>query len=101
MTYNKSQSQTVEKAALDVRDPIFAHGQLYTGASRVRDARDLAWIVDSSTIFQATPIADENIDDMFPRQALTNMDLEGTPHPYIGQPRVDNIVYKEAIDNCL
>lgn len=35
MTFNKSQGQTLSRVLLDVRNPIFAHGQLYVGISRV------------------------------------------------------------------
>ena len=37
MTFNKSQGQTLDRIVLDLRHPIFAHGQLYVGCSRVRD----------------------------------------------------------------
>ena len=36
VTYNKSQGQTLEYVVLDVRNPVFAHGQLYVGLTRVR-----------------------------------------------------------------
>jgi hypothetical protein len=35
MTINKSQGQTVEHVGLDLRRPVFTHGQLYVGISRV------------------------------------------------------------------
>jgi ATP-dependent DNA helicase PIF1 len=35
MTFNKSQGQTLERVLLDLRNPVFAHGQLYVGMSRV------------------------------------------------------------------
>lgn len=34
MTINKSQGQTQERFGLYLPDPVFAHGQLYTGVSR-------------------------------------------------------------------
>lgn len=34
MTINKSQGQSVKKVGLDLRTPVFTHGQLYVGLSR-------------------------------------------------------------------
>ena len=34
MTINKSQGQTVKHVGLDLRSPVFTHGQLYVGISR-------------------------------------------------------------------
>jgi len=142
MTAHKSQSQTVEKAVLDIRDPIFAHGQLYTGASRVRNPDDLAWVVDADTLCH---MPDNVVDDARTHQlyhiegaeydndevrnnddidvddddesdddienddydiSMGNLDEEEQNEkfdyrPYIGSVYVDNIVYQEAIDQCL
>jgi ATP-dependent exoDNAse (exonuclease V) alpha subunit len=35
MTINKSQGQTVKHVGLDLRRPVFTHGQFYVGVSRV------------------------------------------------------------------
>lgn len=35
-TFNSCQGLTLERAVLDLRTPVFAHGQLYTAISRVR-----------------------------------------------------------------
>jgi ATP-dependent DNA helicase PIF1 len=34
MTINKSQGQSLGTVGLDLRDPVFAHGQFYVGVSR-------------------------------------------------------------------
>jgi len=41
-TFNGCQSQTLEKIVVDVRYPVFTHGQLYTAMSRVRNQNDIA-----------------------------------------------------------
>jgi ATP-dependent exoDNAse (exonuclease V) alpha subunit len=41
MTINKSQGQTLDHVALMLRSPVFAHGQLYVGLSRVTNPANL------------------------------------------------------------
>jgi len=41
MTINKSQEQTFDKIAIDLRKNIFSHGQLYVAFSRVRSCDSL------------------------------------------------------------
>ena len=36
MTINKSQGQSVEHVGLDLRSPVFTHGQFYVAVSRVK-----------------------------------------------------------------
>ena len=40
-TFNSSQDLTLDKTVLDLRIPVFAHGQLYTALSRVRSRHDI------------------------------------------------------------
>jgi hypothetical protein len=54
-TFNSCQGLTLDGVVLDLTTPVFAHGQLYTSLSRVRDSSDI-WIlrngdeVDSPTL---------------------------------------------------
>ena len=40
-TFNSCQGLTLDKMVLDLRIPVFAHGQLYTALSRVRSRHDI------------------------------------------------------------
>lgn len=40
-TFNSCQGLTLDRVVLDLRDSVFAHGQLYTSLSRVRQRSDL------------------------------------------------------------
>ena len=46
MTINKSQGQSVEHVGLDLRSPVFTHGQFYVGVSRVRSRYNIKVISD-------------------------------------------------------
>ena len=41
MTINKSQGQSFRRVGVDLRMPVFSHGQLYVAMSRVTDIRGL------------------------------------------------------------
>ncbi|KIK16812.1 hypothetical protein PISMIDRAFT_112662 [Pisolithus microcarpus 441] len=41
MTINKSQGQTVQHVSLDLRTPVFSHGQLYVALSRCTHPRNI------------------------------------------------------------
>ena len=42
MTVNKSQGQSLNFVGVDLRTPVFTHGQLYVALSRVTDISGLA-----------------------------------------------------------
>jgi ATP-dependent exoDNAse (exonuclease V) alpha subunit len=42
MTINKSQGQSLQTVGIDLRVPVFAHGQLYVALSRTTDVRRLS-----------------------------------------------------------
>jgi hypothetical protein len=72
MTYNKSQSQTLQKVLLDITQPPFSHGQLYVALRRVRDCKNIAmYLTDEQLI-----VLDESGHKM---------------------PTVDNVVYQDVL----
>lgn len=60
MTYNKSQGQEFDKVVLDTTVPLFSHGFLYVGMSRVRNSRNLAFYT-SSTFITEDAVEVENV----------------------------------------
>ena len=50
MTFNKCQGQTLRKTLLDVREPVFAHGQLYVAMSRVEHFNSIALLTTKEDI---------------------------------------------------
>lgn len=46
MTINKSQGQSVTHVGLDLRTPVFTHGQFYVAVSRVRSCHNIKAIWD-------------------------------------------------------
>jgi ATP-dependent exoDNAse (exonuclease V) alpha subunit len=50
MTINKSQGQSVKHVGLDLRSPVFSHGQIYVGVSRVTSKSNIKAIWDSEDI---------------------------------------------------
>ncbi len=50
MTINKSQGQTFDKICLDLSNPVFSHGQLYVGLSRVRSFDSVTVVSPTSEI---------------------------------------------------
>ena len=51
MTINKAQGQSVKHVGLDLRTPVFSHGQLYVALSRCTNPRNLkvAFPLDQNT----------------------------------------------------
>ena len=47
-TFNSCQGLTLRRVVVNVRTPVFAHGQLYTAVSRVRHGRDMRILTDES-----------------------------------------------------
>jgi ATP-dependent exoDNAse (exonuclease V) alpha subunit len=46
MTINKSQGQSVKHVGLDLRSPVFTHGQFYVAVSRVTSWENIKAIWD-------------------------------------------------------
>jgi hypothetical protein len=44
-TFNSCQGLTLNRIVIDLRTPVFAHGQLYTSLSRVRQREDARLLV--------------------------------------------------------
>ena len=73
MTYNKSQSQTLEKVLVDCTGEPFAHGHSYVSFSRVRNNDKISAYVDEQ---QLHPVGDSSNKMM---------------------PVISNIVYKDIL----
>jgi hypothetical protein len=54
MTVNKSQGQSFDIIGVDLRTPVFTHGQLYVALSRVTDITDLSLLLPSIKQFGQT-----------------------------------------------
>ena len=70
MTINKSQGQTLKRVGLDLRNDVFAHGQLYVACSRVGRAADLTILAVNSSRANQPPVYKTN--NIVYRQVLTD-----------------------------
>ena len=52
MTINKSQGQTLQNVGVWLREPCFAHGQLYVAMSRVGSSRNIMFAIKQRDGFQ-------------------------------------------------
>jgi hypothetical protein len=52
MIFNKAQGQEFQKVALDVRKPVFSHGFLYVGLSRIRNVEDIVVFQDPVDVLE-------------------------------------------------
>ena len=50
MTINKAQGQTIPYMGLDLRNPVFTHGQLYVALSRVQSKNNIIIMVKNVCI---------------------------------------------------
>jgi len=51
MTINKAQGQTIDLLGVDLRSPVFSHGQLYVALGRVRSANTIKVLIPAENIF--------------------------------------------------
>jgi ATP-dependent DNA helicase PIF1 len=49
MTINKSQGQSFHTVSLDLRTPVFTHGQLYVGVSRTSSVKGLSILLPENS----------------------------------------------------
>ena len=54
MTINKSQGQSVKHVGLDMRSPVFTHGQFYVGVSRVTSRNNIKVVWDEKEEVEKT-----------------------------------------------
>ncbi|KAF6743920.1 helicase, partial [Ephemerocybe angulata] len=59
LSINKAQGQTVRHVGLDLRSPVFSHGQLYVALSRVTSPRNVSILLDDDVPYN--PSCMENV----------------------------------------
>ena len=89
MTYHKSQGQTWKRVLLDLRNPMFTHGQTYVGFSRVTNYKDMAVIVNRDTQYFNATYRDKT-------KAIDETCIN--PWENDGKPHICNIVYQEVFE---
>ena len=61
MTINKAQGQTIPYMGLDLRNPVFAHGQLYVALSRVQSKKNIIILVKNDRVDNIPSVYTKNI----------------------------------------
>ena len=51
---NKSQGHSLTDVSIDLRSPVFSHGQLYVALSRATDVRRIATLIKESNVDEVT-----------------------------------------------
>jgi hypothetical protein len=54
MTINKSQGQSLTHVGIDLRAPVFTHGQLYVALSRAIDVHNISTLIKESNVDEVT-----------------------------------------------
>lgn len=98
VTFNKSQGKTLQRAVVDLRNPSFAHGQLYVALSRVRTRNDIMVLCDPATL-RRTPyghpchivtmnvVERKSLERAYPPQARAAFQQQfPVPPPPLGMP---------------
>lgn len=66
MSLNKAQGQELKMALLDLRKPVFAHGHLYVGLSRVREATNIAIFTTKDSLLIGSRLGTAEDGDILP-----------------------------------
>ena len=64
MTINKSQGQSFEQVGVDLRTPVFAHGQFYVAVSRCSSAAGLQMLIPPDTTQVTNVVWPELLQDL-------------------------------------
>ena len=72
LTINKSQGQTLSRIDVDLRNDIFAHGQLYVALSRIESRHSIMCLVPPSHIANSVPHAPNVVYHPFIETATGN-----------------------------
>ena len=54
MTIKKSQGQSLTHVGIDLRTPVFTHGQLYVALSRATDVHNISTLIKDSNVDEVT-----------------------------------------------
>ncbi|KAJ2953948.1 hypothetical protein O0L34_g1585 [Tuta absoluta] len=69
-TIHRSQGQTLDKVGVDLREPVFRHGQLYLALSRVKHSKDVMVCIKKQHIIKGVPYAVNVVDNHLIRPTL-------------------------------